>query len=1490
MADGWMKSGWRYQALNVFLFLACLALMFAVNPFQAQAQGEWDDCIDGTPHGECSSIKPLYCDMGILINRCDLCGCLGGQACTESGECSPGNLPKTEGYLSVATMSRQYEVGDVVELTDPPEEDQDSDIVTDFDNTDFNVQFMSDSTVPTGVLQKRVDGEKSLIYNVNTESQACPESQGYIIELRETPLLEKKSELDNEIESGKQKSEKLAEEYENIKIEGWNVVNPLAWGSKVYKGWELYNTDVHVANMEDNLPIELERQSRRLHEEHERFRMMIEDAGKSEGITGSVIVKAGAEAPPKEFTKTFNGVVLDIPEQDALDLKRLEEVEEVYPNLKVNTTLMDSIPLLDIDKIWELDSNSDKCAETGRDCLTGKDVTVAIIDTGIDYTHPDLGGCLGEGCKVIGGYDFVNSDDDPIDDNGHGTHCAGIVAGNGSLMGMAPDAGLIAYKVLNQDGSGYFSDVIAAIERSVDPDSDGDFSDHVDVASMSLGGSCFSYSEDCGPDDPVSKAVDRAVGSGVVFVIAAGNSGPREGTIVTPGTARKAITVGATYKINYDGTYWGDTDPRTNQIAPFSSRGPVEWDEGMVIKPDVVAPGAIICSARYDEIFPEGQNDYYKPCYDDEHVQLAGTSMATPHVAGMIALLRQRYPDWSPVQIKAAVKKHAKGLDYGIYTQGSGLIEAMSMINLSHAPPIAIIGTEGKVAGTTVDIIGSARGYDFENYSLYYMDEDSFENQNDEWLKLADSSAQVDDDVLYIWDISSLEERVYVLRLVVRTGDGIESEAYSPVRVVNTEIIYPKSLFEYDGIFDDFKVVFNADERLEINGTAAGHDFDHYSIEWCTISGCSDRGISLREGGARSVIDGKLAYWDIPSDIEPGYYHIILKNVYDNREHTVTIKIYVETELQSGWPRGIGVLGSGGFAYSFMRQPSIADINEDGKDDMIISYGEYLLAYNHDGSFIEGFPVKISTGRSMQQGSAIADVDEDGKPEIVVGDNYGHLHMFENDGKYKDGWPKRFGGYINVVTIEDLDGDGGYEMIFGDWSGRLHITDSNGDYLSGWPVRLESAPGYNHFKMVKDPITVADLDGDGNKEIIAGLFACNKSGSCSMPDSTVSISVMDIHGNSLPGWPKALSPYLSSDMFSIDIDDNGFLDILFSQGSEIHALDLEGRPLQGWPIGLSDVELTSVIAGDLDHDDVLDIVVSGESDWNSPQGYSDCLYVFDDELDLKEGFPVCHHDHIGNKQVTIGFSGVQFQLGNMHGSLNQIAGAGQSASRSLGTLYSFFIFNPDGTMPENFPKAMDNIVLGDSTPVADLDNDGDNELMVYTWGGKLFVWDLQGSPGDHEWPLFHHDAQHTGRYTQTSAAVCGNDVREDSEQCDGSDDVECPGECRDNCTCPPLPKSMINNTGEVNITGYLLLKVQKPEGSSWVDEEIIVDDFASGQPRAVRAGTHLALDTIWRDAGAYVTQGVGTFRAYAELQDSDGNAIITWDGNELSGAWEFSVV
>jgi subtilisin family serine protease len=177
----------------------------------------------------------------------------------------------------------------------------------------------------------------------------------------------------------------------------------------------------------------------------------------------------------REFASVFWGVSARIQSASLGAIGRMPGVRRVWRDEKVQAYLDASVPLIRADRVW---------TDLG---VTGKEVLVAIVDTGIDYTHPDLGGCLGPDCKVIGGKSFVNAVESPMDDNGHGTHVAGIVAANGSTKGVAPDARLLAVKVLGSSGGGSSSWVIAGIEYAVDPDGNPTTRDGAQVINLSLG-------------------------------------------------------------------------------------------------------------------------------------------------------------------------------------------------------------------------------------------------------------------------------------------------------------------------------------------------------------------------------------------------------------------------------------------------------------------------------------------------------------------------------------------------------------------------------------------------------------------------------------------------------------------------------------------------------------------------------------------------------------------------------------------------------------------------------------------------------------------------------------------------------------------------------------------------------------------------------------------------------------------------------------------
>lgn len=272
--------------------------------------------------------------------------------------------------------------------------------------------------------------------------------------------------------------------------------------------------------------------------------------------------------------------------------------------------------------------------------ITGKGIGIAIIDTGI-YPHPDLTKPMN---RIVAFKDFVNKRKRAYDDNGHGTHVAGIAAGNGRMskgkyQGQAVKANLIGVKVLDKSGSGYTSNVIRGIEWTITNRKRF----NIRVINLSSGNDGrIKCSE-----DPLCRAASKAWKAGIVFVTAAGNNGPRLRTIGTPGSNPLIITVGA---VNDRQTVKQSDDV----VARFSSRGPA----GRISKPDLVAPGVHIMSLRIPRSYKK----------------LSGTSMATPIVSGAVALLLERNPKLKPKQVKRMLKSNAFKLRTTRNAQGAGEI------------------------------------------------------------------------------------------------------------------------------------------------------------------------------------------------------------------------------------------------------------------------------------------------------------------------------------------------------------------------------------------------------------------------------------------------------------------------------------------------------------------------------------------------------------------------------------------------------------------------------------------------------------------------------------------------------------------------------------------------------------------------------------------------------------------------------------------------
>ncbi|WP_433889571.1 S8 family peptidase [Streptomyces sp. CA-111067] len=297
-------------------------------------------------------------------------------------------------------------------------------------------------------------------------------------------------------------------------------------------------------------------------------------------------------------------------------------IDKLWLDAKAEADLKDSVAQINAPQAWA----------QGYD---GTGIKVAVLDTGVDDTHPDLKDAIATEQSFV-------PDQAVTDGNGHGTHVASTIAGSGAASGgtekgVAPGAKLLVGKVLSDEGEGQDSWIIAGMEWAK--------AQGADVVSMSLG----STVPDDGTD-PMAQAVNSlSADGGPLFVIAAGNA-YTAGSIGAPGSARDALTVAAVDK--------------SDQRADFSSMGPLTGSYGL--KPDLSAPGVDITAAM-----PGGG-----------YQTMSGTSMATPHIAGAAAVLRQRHPDWSAQQLKDTLMSSAKLLpDQPPFAQGTGRVDVLAAVN-----------------------------------------------------------------------------------------------------------------------------------------------------------------------------------------------------------------------------------------------------------------------------------------------------------------------------------------------------------------------------------------------------------------------------------------------------------------------------------------------------------------------------------------------------------------------------------------------------------------------------------------------------------------------------------------------------------------------------------------------------------------------------------------------------------------------------------------
>ncbi|MDI6738070.1 MAG: S8 family serine peptidase [Nanoarchaeota archaeon] len=350
----------------------------------------------------------------------------------------------------------------------------------------------------------------------------------------------------------------------------------------------------------------------------------------------------------KHEYRTFNGFSGKVTTEALAALEANPDVEAVYFDREVHAFAEQPNMLqINADDTWATQVNGVN--------ITGIGETICILDTGIAYDHADFGSCArtpninGGSCpKVVGGYDYVNTDNDPYDDNGHGSHVAGIAASQSTgYLGVAPSARIVMMKVLNSSGSGSSSNVIAGIDWCVSHA----VALNITAISMSLGIPNKKYEFFC-PNAAEKASINAAVAAGVPVFIAAGNNHFRDG-ISTPACIENATSVGA-----------------------VNSADSITFNRGRIL--DMLAPGVSITSTNYT----------------GTHVAMSGTSMSTPHAAGFSALLKQY------AKLKFSRNLTAEQIKHNMITSGLMVYDSLSKLSFPRIDALASIEGKGIIPTT----------------------------------------------------------------------------------------------------------------------------------------------------------------------------------------------------------------------------------------------------------------------------------------------------------------------------------------------------------------------------------------------------------------------------------------------------------------------------------------------------------------------------------------------------------------------------------------------------------------------------------------------------------------------------------------------------------------------------------------------------------------------------------------------------------------------
>ncbi|MDD2731969.1 MAG: S8 family serine peptidase [Candidatus Pacebacteria bacterium] len=1070
-----------------------------------------------------------------------------------------------------------------------------------------------------------------------------------------------------------------------------------------------------------------------------------------------VLDKYKAKSFKRIFEKTkkvnLNKVVLiEVNSSDTLNIvKELQKdlnVEYAQPNYTYNTLFTPNDTLYSQQWAHQITK-----AEFGWDIEKGNiNIVIAIIDTGVDWQHEDLiNNIWTNGDEIqnngvdddnngyiddIMGWDFTNTsrqsyciddclgeDNNPMDEYGHGTHCAGIAAGvsnNGKgIAGVCHNCRIMSLRAAGLADS----EIANAIYYAAD--------NGANVISMSFGG----YDD----SDTIRDAVDYAYSKNVVLVAAAGNDSYES----------------VLYPACYDGVI---------SVAATSSQDKRAWFSSFGYLTDVAAPGVDIISTMKDDSQIAIKNPFSKVA--NGYWKLSGTSMATPYVAGLAGLILSKKSNWTVNQVEMILKEGVDASNEDRYYIGAG------RVNINKALEIDYLNT-GKLSITSKPSDANVFVKHLDTGKFVYLGKTPLltellpgmrdlkvtkEDYLDKTTKVIITSEKTTTSNITL-DLAP--KLIFPLNNdVFRAGDIIQIRGTAPgPNFKNYKIEYENisySVWSSEGI-----TLIDGGTKPIIEGVLASWDTSkittagYYKIKLTLIK--NDNTFFLKyidyihldptlKKGWPQYVNYDFYNQQFGSQVltNSKFFTLISnnKNGINNSNSVNTIKVDESKNIN------LTDYYSTNYHWAGFLEPVAADINKDGYKEIIVAKGgkPEILVYNHKGDLlwkaVFGANNEYLTGLNIPI-PLVGDIDNDGYDEIIEY-NYTQrrLYVYNHDGSLLWSASMPSEELKPTMLMADLNLDGNKEIVFKGndaKSEKMVIVNKNGNIISQWnlpPITFGAA-------IVSSP-AVGNFDNDPELEIVSA-GPSEKAGFDYSKNEWINegiIYVYNLDGSIVSGWPRLVPGEIFSSPVVADIDNNGKEDIvvglLYSSNvgydpryGGLYAFDRNGNILPGFPFRKGELFWSTPSLGDIDNDGDLEIAVN-------QLGYS--TYLIHHDGTLLNGWPE--------------YTGWDSYYSSIMGDINN----DNLLDILTTTGTDVYAWNFNGTEVNGFPKYAE-IWAEAPAVIADIDNDGKLELIASSDGDRdfvksklrnsIYVWELDGEYKSKNitWPSFMHDNQRTGRYT-----------------------------------------------------------------------------------------------------------------------------------------------